>query len=112
MFCECGCGQPAPIAPKTDAAKGWVRGEPVRFCKGHHRRKPVSYYLGLIVPAANGCWPWPLSCDSDGYGLVSVRGRLRKAHRVVYEHLVGPIPGWPDPRSHLPPEGLREPGPR
>jgi len=36
-LCECGCGQPAPIATYTNAAKGYFRGQQVRFVRGHHR---------------------------------------------------------------------------
>jgi hypothetical protein len=39
-YCQCTCGQLAPIAQKTDAAKGWVKGQPLRFVHGHNRRKP------------------------------------------------------------------------
>lgn len=34
-LCECGCGQPAPIANRTNRAKGHIKGEPVRFIRGH-----------------------------------------------------------------------------
>ena len=34
-LCECGCGGLAPIAPKTDHARGWVRGQPKRFIHHH-----------------------------------------------------------------------------
>lgn len=39
----------------------------------------------------SGCWVWqrPLK---NGYGEVSIRNRCRKAHRVAYQLLVGPIP--------------------
>jgi hypothetical protein len=36
-LCECGCGQLAPIAQYTNAAKGYFRGQQVRFVRGHHR---------------------------------------------------------------------------
>ena len=36
--CECGCGEPAPIATKTDRRKGSVKGQPKRFVSGHNRR--------------------------------------------------------------------------
>lgn len=39
----------------------------------------------------NGCWLWMSSCSGGGYGQVSNRGG-RRAHRVAYELLVGPIP--------------------
>ncbi len=37
------------------------------------------------------CWLWSGSWDSAGYGHISIGGKLRKAHRVSYEHHVGPI---------------------
>jgi hypothetical protein len=37
-LCECGCGEPAPIATKTSTAQGYVRGEPMRFVHGHATR--------------------------------------------------------------------------
>lgn len=38
------------------------------------------------VPEANtGCWNWVGAYDKDGYGLVQVYGKLRRAHRVSYE---------------------------
>ena len=41
---------------------------------------------------ANGCHIWRGSLDSSGYGVIKVDGRGRKAHRVAFETLVGPIP--------------------
>lgn len=35
-LCDCGCGQPAPIAKYTNTRKGWVKGEPVRYVHNHH----------------------------------------------------------------------------
>lgn len=37
-LCECGCGQPAPIATGTDRRHGAVKGRPVRFIRGHNSR--------------------------------------------------------------------------
>lgn len=34
-LCRCGCGKPAPLATRTDARSGLVRGEPARFIRGH-----------------------------------------------------------------------------
>ncbi len=42
-LCECGCGQPAPIAPVTNLRKGHIKGQPTRFVAGHnHRGKAKS----------------------------------------------------------------------
>jgi hypothetical protein len=38
----------------------------------------------------DGCWEWQGSVQSEGYGTF-YRGKNMKAHRVVYELLVGPI---------------------
>lgn len=38
-LCECGCGNPAPIAPKTDNTYGWIKGHPKRFIRGHATRR-------------------------------------------------------------------------
>lgn len=51
-LCQCGCGQPAPVARKTNARLGHVRGQPLAFLMNHNKRlakkacaicgKPVS----------------------------------------------------------------------
>jgi hypothetical protein len=50
-------------------------------------------FAGPVMPGmSSACWEWNGSRHGKGYGHVSVAGRIRKAHRVVYELLVGPIP--------------------
>ena len=39
-LCDCGCGQPAPIAQRNVTSRGWIKGRPIRFLHGHGRRKP------------------------------------------------------------------------
>jgi 5-methylcytosine-specific restriction endonuclease McrA len=34
-LCECGCGEPAPIATQNDWQRGYTIGRPKRFVKGH-----------------------------------------------------------------------------
>lgn len=43
-------------------------------------------------PGANGCLVWTAFLDRDGYGWLSVDGRLVAAHRASYAAFVGPIP--------------------
>lgn len=53
-LCECGCGNPTRIARWSDPRHGHVKGQPVRFLKGHsHRRKVVSAETRAKLSAAN-----------------------------------------------------------
>ena len=38
------------------------------------------------------CWPWLGNIDRQGYGAVNLRRISIRAHRAVYEAMVGPIP--------------------
>jgi hypothetical protein len=40
--CECGCGDPAPIAKRTNKSRGQICGRPVRFIKGHSLRGVIN----------------------------------------------------------------------
>lgn len=37
-LCECGCNQRTNLAPQTVSARGYKKGEPRRFIRGHHLR--------------------------------------------------------------------------
>lgn len=37
-LCECGCGQPAPLATGTRPSRGEIKGQPKRFVHGHGTR--------------------------------------------------------------------------
>ncbi len=39
-YCECGCGNPAPLARQTETRRGWIKGQPLRFIQGHGSRRP------------------------------------------------------------------------
>jgi hypothetical protein len=56
-------------------------------------RIPVANRLfdKITVDAETGCWNWTGTL-SRGYGRISDdTQRMRPAHRIVWEHLVGPI---------------------
>lgn len=42
-LCECGCGEETNLAPRTSKHHGWVRGEPLRFKKGHSANPKKTY---------------------------------------------------------------------
>lgn len=89
-LCECGCGQATRLAPQTDTAKGWVRGQPLRFVTGHNTRGCI-----LVVPPVvdeNGCWIWQGGRSDNGYGQTSRDGKTFGAHVAWWERQNGPVP--------------------
>lgn len=48
---------------------------------------PIGYYV-----RPSGCWEWTGAVDLNGYGVVYGNGRMRKAHRVLYEKANGTVP--------------------
>jgi hypothetical protein len=91
-LCHCGCGQRTPIAKRTSAQVGAVKGQPKKWVPGHAMRKGWRWAeedRGFATP----CWIWQLASNQLGYGLAGLGGgRQAGAHRVVYEKLRGPIP--------------------
>jgi hypothetical protein len=90
--CACGCGDLTPSAKSNDSRRGRRKGQPCRYIKGHHRRKPDRHAVtdtGYKTP----CWICKLARDPAGYGKCrSATGKVSMAHRVSYEEHVGHIP--------------------
>lgn len=94
-LCQCGCGQMTSLARQTSVKQGWIKDQPMRFCVGHANRgkeiKPVRYLQedrGHDTP----CWVWQLRQTDSGYGNCKRNGETLRAHRMMYEDHVGPIP--------------------
>lgn len=55
-LCECGCGERTMVSPKTRAERGWVKGQPRRFVRGHQltvaweraRSRPKRFRLKIV----------------------------------------------------------------
>lgn len=90
-LCECGCGDPAPIATKT--GDGWRKGQQKRFVQGHHNRlrsRPAAerFWEKVQRGSPDECWPWLASCLPGGYGQFAPE---RTAHRFAWVLTHGPI---------------------
>lgn len=72
-LCLCGCGQPTKLATITNARRGNIKGQPVRYIVGHFHTPPRSTvaYLGGVKLCECGCGlPTPLAVrnrKSKGY---------------------------------------------
>lgn len=49
------------------------------------------------LPEANGCQPWLVSCDADGYGQFRLGRRTVKAHQVAWWLAYGEFPPGLEP---------------
>jgi hypothetical protein len=50
-LCECGCGEPAPVATVNKQQKGWVKGQPLRFIHGHYGKVKATRLAADIKAA-------------------------------------------------------------
>ena len=56
-------------------------------------RDSLDRFLSKIeIDENTGCWIWVAAKDGDGYGTIKFQGTQYRAHRLSYEHFVGPIP--------------------
>ena len=87
-YCQCGCGELAPLAKKTDKRHGHVKGQPVRFIGNHNRR--------LLTGDKNPNWKGGRMIDYDGYVLIlnpdhpraNIYGYIGE-HVLVAENILG-----------------------
>lgn len=93
-LCECGCGQPAPLAPLTNRSLGWIKGQPLHFIRGHNRRRSVveRFWENVNKNTPNGCWEWMGAHHAAGYGLLYIGDSMKLTHRYSYELHWGEIP--------------------
>ena len=110
-YCHCGCGRKTNLAPQTQRAKGWVKGEPLKWIHGHsskiypasrrprnypanRRRRPLldRFWEKVNKDAPNGCWEWTGGTISTGYGTIGEMNQRILVHRLSYELHKGPIP--------------------
>jgi DNA-binding transcriptional regulator YiaG len=99
-LCECGCGQPSPIAKRSDTKHAHVKGQPMRFIRGHATAGRGLSDADVIrrfwsrVDKSGGpdkCWLWTGGYATGGYGSMRWQGRNHSAHRLAYIFTYGNI---------------------
>lgn len=53
---------------------------------------PKTFMDKIVTDPVEFCWLWTGIINTHGYGYIRFNGKMRRAHRVSYEHFVGPIP--------------------
>ena len=96
-LCQCGCGQPAPLARDSWAARGIVKGQPQKYIYGHYRGRGVrrlGYDAYDIEDRGHDtpCWIFHGKPSKEGYASFWREGQSVLAHRAFYEHYVGIVP--------------------
>ena len=88
--CGCGCGEYTDYSTRTWAKYGMVKGQPLRFRKGHNNFIADDR---VIVDADTGCWNFQRNIlTSSGYGRIRVDDRWMLAHRASFIFANGPLP--------------------
>lgn len=54
--------------------------------------RTLARFISWVEVQPNGCWRWRGKTNRQGYGYFWLNGKSRLAHRVAFEHFVGPIP--------------------
>lgn len=94
-LCECGCGKPTEPARHTTHRLGHVKGQPLRFRRGHKPPFSGSEYVEREGPLVTPCWVWQRAVNSKGYGqrcLADGSGKHVLAHRFHWEREFGRVP--------------------
>ena len=95
-LCECGCGGKTNVSKKTNKRRGYIKGEPIRYIRGHNQRmayEPVlPRFLNMVeVIPFHECWEWVGKKHPSGYGRMKIEARERSSHRVSFELFNGRI---------------------
>jgi HNH endonuclease len=102
-FCQCGCGELAPIVPHTDTSRGRVKGQPSAFKRNHNMRlftKSPDEFWGCFTrgaapahrPELGPCLEWQGVRTKRNYGVTKYQGARYQTHRLAYALANGPIP--------------------
>lgn len=81
-LCECGCGNKTEIIGWNDASKGWVKGQPMRYLKGHNFKEPKK---GADAPR----WKGGRQLSSHGYVVIWTPVGRKYEHILVAEKALG-----------------------
>lgn len=91
-----------PTCREPSRVRGWCRahywrwqrhGDPLGGGTPRPRGRSIRERIIVKIRMTDGHWLWQAAIDKpSGYGIITIDGVVKKAHRVSYEEFVGPIP--------------------
>lgn len=95
-YCKCGCGKLTPIAERSDARFGHIKGQPIPRLPRHldYPRRPTEDRFLEKIQKTEGCWLWTGATTHGGYGVLhgpGKKGKMIRAPRFSYELHYGPV---------------------
>lgn len=86
-YCHCGCGQKTKIMEQTDASQGKIKGQPYRYIFRHMYKRPIAerFWEKVDKRSPEQCWEWQGHKQRNGYGVINIDNKPRRAHRISYE---------------------------
>jgi hypothetical protein len=76
-LCQCGCGERTNLAKRTRTNDGWVKGQPIRYLYGHHRRGRTGERASRWKGGRK---------NSNGYVMIFSPNHPNSMDGYVYEH--------------------------
>lgn len=87
-LCRCGCGGKTQLASKTRSSRGWVKGKPVDYIRGHNNLRYTPGYEERDCGYETPCWFWTGCLSSSGHAMAPGSKRV---YCDVYEAEYGPV---------------------
>jgi hypothetical protein len=90
-ICQCGCGGKTNLATKTSTRQGYIKGSPMRFIHGHHRKH--KFHTEVSKEKMSGknhhFWKGGRKKHSEGYILVHMPSHPNAgSYGYVFEHVL------------------------
>ena len=94
--CVCDCGNEKIVTSSSlkignTKSCGCIFKEQI-IARNKCMQKSIEERLEINIDKSSGRWIWNGGKDKDGYGIISYKGKISKAHRVIYMLFIGKIP--------------------
>lgn len=96
-YCHCGCGKKTLPYTASNRQKGYRKGEPAKYLKGHNNTPTDAikrFWSKVNIGNEHECWTWKGFCNDFGHGKFSNWNGIGSAlaHRVSFTIAFGEIP--------------------